>query len=181
MKNEELIKVLKDDMFLNHGVYHGILKEIGNRENCFGDGMKDVSSEILHDKDAFKGFAILASTCAIFMAYSWESDARYSRSPHWDERKSASEEFCFRNQNTFLEIFEEYADFPFPFKREVTYDKGFVRETTLCPYSALYQEMNDFVNEHSTIKQKMMGMFCRVLSDGGVKTDLLSKAGFPFI
>lgn len=180
MENNEIMKLLKADLFAEELPERSILNEIGVQANYFGDHTKDLMDDILHDQEAFENFAILASTAAIFMAYTWIQEERFSRCLHWDERKKASEEYCHLHLEDWKSVYKMFSGKEFQFRDSMTYE-DFFRDVCLPRKSVIYWELSQFYREHSTIKQKMIGIFCRTLAKGGVKPEVFHSVGFPFI
>lgn len=181
MKKEKIREALKQDLFAKDGTYVGILNAIGDLENSFGNREKEIKELVFEDQEAWRGFVVLASGCALLMAYQWEADERHSYRPHWDERNAASQEFCHNCQSLFEDIFREYSGRSFPYRKNMTYERGLLYDTTLSYESDFYRELEDFNIQHHTIQQKMIGTFCRILGENGIYPDLLADKYFPFI
>lgn len=180
-EKENIQKALKQDLLAKDGIYIGILNAIGDLENSFGSREKEIKELMFEDKEAWRGFVVLASGCALLMAHQWEAEERHSYRPHWDERNAASQEFCHNYQGVFENIFCEHSGQWFPYRDDMTYEQWFLRETTLPYNSVLYQELENFHIQHHTIQQKMIGTFCRILGGNGIYPDLLADKYFPFI
>ena len=185
MENEKILQLLKTNVLeKNPNVFRyqslGILKEIGLKENCFGNKTEELMKLVTEDPKTYRNFAILASACCVFMGYSWKCDAIHSHNPHWDERKKASEEFCYVNYDKFLEIFKKHTGFDLPMKELPGYLQ-FLRDIKLDQRSILYLELCDFANEHSTIQQKMIGSFIRTMAEKENNILEFSDIRFPFI
>lgn len=158
---------------------YGLLNWFGQQENYLGNHTKDIAEQILKDKEAFHNFAILASTCAIYMGYTWECEEATGYRAHGDLRCIQSQEFCHEHLQAFLDIFKKYAgmDFPWNPNRSLEF---FMNDHALHKNTPLYREISDFTKEHPTIQQKMIGTFCRTLAAGGIEPTIFNT-GFAFI
>ena len=181
LKQALLRETLKQDLFSKDGICIGILNVLGDLENSFGNRKEEIKELVLKDSEVFRGFVILASTCALYMDHQWETEELFFKNPHWDQRNAASQEFCHQHKDVFQNIFRTYSGKTFPYRYPITYQRGFLADTQLLPGSILSQEITDFSVQHHTIQQKMLGTFFQIMGENGIYPELLKNQGFPFI
>lgn len=151
---------------------NGFIKDCGNMVNCFGGNFDDFISEIIENKENLKNFTILASALGLCMGHYYNVIERGS---HWDDRNKASLEYCGEHYTRFRDLFTASYGTEMPFKDD---GKHFNRAKL---NEALSQEIEDFRREHSTLQQKMWGLFLKVLYKANIMTDITKDVRFPFI
>lgn len=178
-----IIKELKQDLFATEQPTR-IMKNIGNECNSFCFKPEKLAEEIRKDQEVLDHFMALASVCSLAMGY--EELCDHKRSTYWcDERKKASKEYCYKHMDTFKQIFTDLTGKELPFRENPGY-QYFLQDCKLerdadFRHSILTSEVCDFLREHPTLQQRMIGLFIQVIAKTGRYPEIDENARFPFI
>lgn len=178
-----ITKELKQDLFAA-GQPTRIMKNIGDECNSFCFKPEKLAEEIMKDKEILDHFMILASACSVAIGYEEACDRK--RSTCWcDERKKASKEYCYKHMDAFKQVFKSLTGKELPFKENPGY-QYFLQDCKLeyhpdFRYSALTSEVCDFLKEHPTLQQRMIGLFVTVIAKTGRYPEIDEDTRFPFI
>lgn len=182
---QEFIQSLKNNLFENNGIKKSIIvRELSNAVN--GGSEKQIARELVElckDKKICKNLCIIFSSIGIYNAYQWKFSEKTSSFPHWDDRNKASQEFSYKHEDMFLNMFIKNAGFRFPLKENLEYkcfekDMEMTRELRVSDF---FKEIEYYECDHHTLQQCIMRVLCVTFSELGIETEMLENAWFPYI
>jgi hypothetical protein len=148
-----------------------------NYDSMFGE--RYFIEEVLADKEVTKGVNLIATYCAMDMAYTY---GVCEHCDHWDDRNKASSQWCFDHREPFKRYYEQRMGEEFPFKpdehREGRCFLDDVKRSKL-PDGAYEGVEQWHLNVHHSIQQRMMKVFAKILARSRVKGFTDTDIYFP--
>lgn len=176
-----ILAMLCEDLFVKAND-DSLTRMFLNACNNFGENYEDLINDIKVSKKAKENVVILASACAITLGYTWKCEEKYFHK-HWDDRNYAAKKFCHAKFDYFLDLFERYSGFAFPFVDEPKYDNIVHDMASYCfefKNTNILADILKFNEGHPTLQQSVIKLFMNILSAIGLFDDS-EKVSFPLI